>query len=104
MMNSINKTARIAGFLYLLTVPLGIFGILYIPSNVIVSGDAFATINNIIANEMLFRLSIISSLTIHVLYIFIVLLMHKLLKPVNKIHANLMVIFMLVSVPISMLN
>ena len=35
--------ARVAGFLYLLLLPTGIFGILYVPSTLIVPGDAAAT-------------------------------------------------------------
>jgi len=54
--------ARVAGFLYLLTVPLGVFNFLYIPSNLIVSGDAAATTHNIMASESLFRLGIVSAL------------------------------------------
>ena len=54
--------ARVAGFLYLLTVPLGVFNFLYIPSNLIVSGDAVATAHKIMASESLFRLGIVSAL------------------------------------------
>jgi hypothetical protein len=39
-MHSINKTARVAGFLYLMVVPLGIFGTLYVPSKLIARGGA----------------------------------------------------------------
>jgi len=93
-MHSINKTARIAGFLYLLLAPLGFFGGMYIPS-LIVSGDAAATVNNILAHVWLFRLSIMSALTVPIVNIFLVLLLYKLLKPVNKNHAVLMVVFIL---------
>ncbi len=55
-----NKTARIAGALYLLLVPLGFFGGMYIPS-ITVPGNAVATVNNIMAHTMLFRLSILSA-------------------------------------------
>ena len=103
-MNSINKTARIAGFLYLMMAPLGIFGIIYVPSVLIVSGDAIATVKSIMANELLFRLSIVTALIVQTCHIFIVLLFYKILKPVNKNHAVLMVVFMLVSIPIAMLN
>lgn len=48
--------ARLAGFLYLLTVPLGIFNFLFIPSRLIVSGDAAATADKLMAYELLFRL------------------------------------------------
>ena len=96
--------ARIAGVLYLLMIPLGIFGIMYVPTALIVSGDAAATANNILANESLFRLSILSALLIQIVQIFLVLVLYKLLKYVNKIHAVLMVVFALAAVPIAKLN
>lgn len=96
--------ARVAGFLYLIMAPLGIFGILYVPSIIIVPGDAAATANNIMASESLFRLSIVSALLTQVVFIFLVLFLYQLLKPVNKSHALLMVILVLVAVPIAMLN
>ena len=96
--------ARVAGFLYLIMIPLGIFGILYVPSTLIVSGDAATTANNIIASESLFRLSIVSALIIQIDQILLVLVLYMLLKPVNKNHALLMVVFALVAVPIAMLN
>ena len=99
-----NKTARIAGVLYLLLIPLGVFGIIYTPSTLVVPGDAAATASNIMANELLFRLSIVSALLTQVVHIFVVLFLYELLKPVNKNHAVLMVIFTLVAVPIAMLN
>jgi hypothetical protein len=99
-----NKTARIAGFLYILMIPLGLFGIMYIPTVLIVDGDAVTTTKNIMDNIGLFRLSIVTALIVQVTHIFIVLLLYRLLKPVNKNIALLMVVFMLVSVPIAMLN
>ena len=99
-----NKTARIAGFLYLLLVPLGVLGIIYVPSTLIVPGDVAATAGNIMANEALFRLSIVSALLVQVVNIFVVLFLYKLLKPVNKNMARLMVIFILLGAPIAMLN
>lgn len=98
-----NKTARVAGFLYLLMAPFGIFGILW-ASSLIVPGDAAMTANNIMASESLFRLSIVSALMVQIITIFVVLVLYKLLKPVNKNHALLMVIFILLGAPIAMLN
>lgn len=103
-MSSIQKTARITGFLYLLLVPLGIFGMLYIPNTLFVPGDIATTVNNIMANQMLYRFSIASALVTQVVQIFVVLYLYKVLKPVNKNHAVLMVVFILVAVPIAMLN
>jgi hypothetical protein len=99
-----NKTARIAGGLYLLLFPLGIFGLVYVPAALIVPGDAAATVGNIMANESLFRLSIVSALLLQLVNIFVVLFLYRLLKPVNKSVALLMVIFLLLAVPIAMLS
>jgi uncharacterized protein DUF4386 len=102
-MNSPKKTARLAGSLYLLLGIFGVFGLLYIPT-LIVAGDAAATANNIMANESLYRLSFVSGLISQIFFIPLVLVLYKLLKPVNKSHAVFMVAFALVSIPITMLN
>jgi len=102
-MNSINKTARIAGFLYLIPWVLSLTNY-FLRQSLIVPGDAAVTANNITASESLFRLSIVSDLIVQVVFVLLVLVLYKLLKPVNKNHALLMVIFFLISVPITMLN
>jgi hypothetical protein len=99
-----NKTARIAGGLYLLLLPLGILGLIYVPATLIVPGDVATTASNIMANESLFRLSIVSALLIQVVNLFVVLFLYKLLKPVNKNMALVMVIFILLGAPIAMLT
>jgi hypothetical protein len=96
--------ARVAGFLYLLVVPLGIFGSMYVPSKLIVSGDAATTASNIMAAESLFRLGIVSNLLAPLVMLSVVLVLYRLLKPVNKNMAWLMVIFVVLGVSISMLN
>lgn len=98
-----NRTARIAGFLYLLLVPLGFFGTMYIPS-ITVPGNALVTVNNIMAHTVLFRLSILSALITPIVTVLVALFLYKLLKPVNKNQAVLMVIFALAAAPIAMLN
>ena len=99
-----NKTARVAGCLYLMLFPLGIFGIIYVPSSLIVLGDAATTASNIMANELLYRLSIVTALTLQIVNIFLALALYKLLNPVDKNNAVLMVILVLVAAPIAMLN
>ncbi len=103
-MNSINKTARMTGLLYLLFVPLAFLGFPYGPSHLFVPGDAATTANNIMAAESLFRLSIVINLLGAILNVFVVLALYRLLKPVNKNMASLMVVFILLSTPIMMLN
>ena len=103
-MNSIQKTARTTGFLYMLLIPLGVLAMIYVPNTLFVPGDISATVSNIMANQTLFRVSIVSALITQVVQIFVVLYLYKILKPVNKNHAVLMVVFSLVAVPIAMLN
>ena len=103
-MHSIKRTAKIAGFLYLSMIPLGVMGLIYIPETLLVSGDIMTTIANIKENEMLFRLGIVSALLVQLVQIALVVTLYKLLKPVNGFYAKLMVIFALCAVPIAMLN
>ena len=69
--------ARLAGFLYLLTVPFGVSTFLYVPSSLILSGDAATTARNIMASESLFRLGIVSDLLAPLVLILVVLVSHK---------------------------
>ena len=101
---SINRTARRAGALYLALMPFGFFGIIYVPSVLLVSGDAAITSRNIMASEWLFRSGTVSLLISQVVFIFLVLELYRLLKPVNKDHAVLMVVLALLAVPIAFLN
>jgi hypothetical protein len=112
--NSINKTARSAeispniyarvyGLLYLLHFG-SFFNLGIVRQTLIVPGDAAATVNNIMASESLFRLGLVSDLIAQTVFIFMALLLYKLLKPVNKNLALLMVILALVGIPIAMLN
>jgi hypothetical protein len=103
-MNSIQKNARIAGILYLLLIPFSIFGMIYVPAQLLAAGDGAATASNIIASESLFRQAIVSALIVQVLNMFVVLALYRLLSPVNKSMAVFMVVFSLVAVPIAMLN
>ena len=98
-----NKTARIAGSIYLIPWVLSLVAMM-LRQNLIVPGDSATTANNIMASKTIFSLSIILDLVVQVAFIFLVLLLYKLLKPVNKNQAVLMVVLFLVSVPLAMLN
>ena len=97
-------TARIAGFLYLLIAIFGVFSSIYGPDSLVVPGDVATTVNNIGVSESTFRLAFMGDLIAQTVFIFLVLLLYKLLKPVNKNHAVLMVVLVLVGIPITMLN
>jgi hypothetical protein len=69
-----------------------------------VSGDAAATAANIMASETLFRFGIVSNLYIGVVNLLLVLALYRLLKPVGKNMALLMVMFVVAGVSIAMLS
>lgn len=101
---NIHPSARLAGFLYLLLAVVAGFGMMYMPETLFVPDNTAATIQNIAASEGLFRLGIVSSLIGQVIQIFVVFALYHLLKPISKDIAKLMVVFILVAVPIAMLN
>jgi len=103
-MNTTKKQARVAGFLYLLASITGALGLIYVPSTLIVSGDATATASRIRASETLFRLGVASELIGFIIFIFVVLALYRLFKGVNEKHALAMAILLLVSIPLSLLN
>lgn len=103
-MTSNKKTARIAGLLYLVVVLTGIFSMMYAPSKLIVWDNATTTFNNIVSSETLFRLGIVRYLTCYTFFLFLPLVLYKLLRPVNEIYAKLMVILAVTSVPLAFAN
>lgn len=90
--------------LYPVWAVVGMFGLLYVNSQLVVSDDAVATANNLVSNELLFRAGIVSNLITQLLFIVIPLFLFRLFEEVDRIQALLMVILALVSVPIAMLN
>jgi hypothetical protein len=76
--------ARVAGFLLLIIVVLGPFSLIYVPSALIVPGDATATADNIRASEWLFRLGIVSDSLIFLIEIVLTVILYVLLRPVSR--------------------
>ena len=102
--SSIKTTARIAGFLYLFQIPLGVFGILYVPNGLMVPGNMATTASNILENEFLFRLSIVSAILCALVTIATALYIYKVLRFVNENYAKWILMFALIAAPMSMLN
>jgi hypothetical protein len=103
-MPSIGNPGRFAGLLYVLTSIVGFFAMGYVPNKLIVHGNPVATVNNIAAHEMLFRFGIAGQFISQAAFIFVALALYKLLEGVNRRHASLMVILIVVSVPIALVN
>src|SRR5262245_41705431 len=103
-MNQTKKQARVAGLLYFLASIPAPFGLIYVPNKLIVLNDATATANNIRASESLLRLGVGCEIFVAIMFIFVVLALYRLFKPVNETHALAMMILILISIPISLLS
>ena len=76
--------ARVAGLAYVVIIMIGVFSVSYIDTNILVPGDDAATVDNMMNNELRFRISTVSEI---IMYVIVVLLSHTLyviLKGVNK--------------------
>ncbi len=98
-MHALKKNARLAGFLYLVWVITGIYGIMYVPSKTIVRGDAAATANKILANEFIFRTGIINGIFSSIVWVLLGLTLYQLFKYVNERQAKLLVALVIVQIP-----
>src|SRR5467141_2132630 len=81
---NVQRYARIAGVLFLLSMVAGGFGEAYVPSKLIVSGDAAATAANLRNFDSLYRLGFASFLIESLCDTALALILYVLLKPVNK--------------------
>jgi hypothetical protein len=103
-MPSVKRTARVAGWLYLLVTILGVVDLMVLPGKLFVRGDATATASAILAHEPLFRFYIASGLASLFIFFALGLALHRLLKEVDPGLAALMVILVAMQVPIGCLD
>src|SRR5262245_16507834 len=84
--------ARIAGLLYLIVAVTGFFSIVYVPSQIVVHGDAAsATVSRIMASKPLFQSGIVAGLICYSAFLLLPFVLYKLLSPVHRGVAVLMV-------------
>jgi len=81
---SSKKIARVAGIGYLVIFITGIFSNFFVVESLIVSGDAAQTAHNIMDNDFLFRIGILSFFIMVVFDVVLAWALYVLLKPVNK--------------------
>jgi hypothetical protein len=96
-MHPLKKAGRIAGALYLAMVITGPFSLIYIPSKLIVHGNATATAANILEHATMFRFGIVAGLFGQVLFICLAVALYRLLGDVNKTWGRMMFGFVLVA-------
>ena len=92
-MNSNNKLARAAGFLYLIVIVAGGFAEAFVREGLTVYGDAVATAQNILASEQMYRYGFVADLICLICSIFLSLIFYILFKPVNRNLSLLALIF-----------
>ena len=82
--NPIQQSAKTAGFAYLLIIVTSLLSMILGPYNLMVEGDTSATINNIVANQLLFRAGATYDLLMFIGVIILSVALFNVLKTVNK--------------------
>ncbi len=103
-MTTNKKTARLAGFLYLIVVLTGIFSLMYVPSAMIVWDNPSSTYTNIQNFNFLFRWGIVAEIVCFTAFLLLPLVLYKLLVKVSRNYAVAMVALAVPSVPILFSN
>ena len=103
-MHPIKKAARIAGALYLSTIPIAFYAWSYVPAKLIVRGNAAATAENVMSHESLFRFAILLELAGFVIFIFVGIALYRLLRDVDRTWALVMLSLALVQAGIGFVN
>ena len=102
-MNATKAAAHRAGVLYFLFSIVAIIGEFLIPSSM-VPGDAAATARNIMAGEFYYRIDIFTGFVVLILFVFLIVSLHRLLQGVNKGLAMLMLLLVSVGIAVSVGN
>jgi hypothetical protein len=81
---SLNKTAKVAGAMFLLSLLIPMLNWVFVLSKFIVPDNAIATAKNIVTNDLLFRIGIANQLLTSVIAIALSLALYAMLKHINK--------------------
>ncbi|WP_316635487.1 DUF4386 domain-containing protein [uncultured Flavobacterium sp.] len=100
---NLKRTARIAGLIYLFIAITGVFGIMYVPMQLIDSDNLPLTMRTILGHEFLFRAGIMSNLVCQTLFVFLVLQLYKLFQEISRHLSRTMFALVIVGVPIAFL-
>lgn len=93
-MNTTQKTARVAGFLYLIYIIVHVLADVFGRSKIIVFDDAAATAQNMMASEWQFQVGFISDLLAAMLFLLAAWALYVLLKRINQ---NVALLFLLLN-------
>lgn len=96
--------ARIAGFLYLVTIITGGFAEVFVRGALTVHGNAAATAQNILASEQMYRFGFVADLVCLIGTIILSLIFYILFKPVNKNLSLLALVFLSIAGAVMAVN
>lgn len=80
----LQKAARVAGLMYFLIILTSMLSMVFGPSKLIVEGNDTATFNNIISNELLFRIGTVYDLVMFVCVVILSLALYVILRTVSR--------------------
>lgn len=103
-MNSNNKLARAAGFLYLISIISGGFAEVFVRSELTVYGNAIKTAQNILASEQMYRFGLVADLVCILCSTFLSIIFYILFKPVNKNLSLLALVFSIIATAVMAVN
>lgn len=86
---SIQKTAKLAGILFLFNLLVPTLGYVFVQSKLFIADDPILTSTQIIANEKLFRLGLLSEFILSIGLIFLGYCLYVILRNVNKFFSQL---------------
>lgn len=81
------RELRLAGLCYLAIIALGLWTEVYVRGSLVVAGDAAATAQNIAAHPQLWRLGLAADLLMQLLDLPVIVVLWRLLRPVNEMLA-----------------
>ena len=103
-MDSSKAAVRLPGLLWFLSAVTGGFSLVYIRSNVIVPGDAAATVGNIMASEFMFRAAIVSNLLSQLCLLFLGLALFHLFREAHRRLATVLLTSVILTVGLAVAN
>lgn len=101
---TLKQNARKAGIFYFMQIPLGVFGIMYVPKFIVVNNDIAATIKHFIQNENAIRWSILCSIFCALITIATAYYIHKCFENINRRLSLTMLFCTIIVAPISIMN
>jgi hypothetical protein len=76
--------SRIAGLVFVTLILLFMLSNTYVTTNILVDGNDAATVENIVNNEVRFRISLACEIAMYVFTVLLAYVLYVILKPVNK--------------------